>query len=178
MTAGLKGVSRKMVSKIFRWMSRPTVVAVATAFAIMAPQMQASADGLPFKPPKGWVSVQVPAGLIGKWVEPGDAGFHQSVSVYGHAFSGTLDEYYTIDLKSLKAHYPGGDLAVSQDTTVCSDHPAKYVSYGLDTSAGALIVEQIMTVERSAAYVVTYVRLASQSPEPAARDSMTTICGI
>jgi hypothetical protein len=140
--------------------------------------MQASADGLPFKPPKGWVSVQVPAGLIGKWVEPGDAGFHQSVSVYGHAFSGTLADYYVIDLKSLKAHYPGGDLAVSQDTTVCSDHPAKYVSYGLDTSAGALIVEQIMTVERSAAYVVTYVRLASQSPESAARDSMTTICGI
>jgi hypothetical protein len=178
MTAGLKGVSREMIRTIFRWLTGPTIVAVATAFAIMAPHSQASADGLPFKPPKGWVSVQVPAGLIGKWVEPGDAGFHQSVSVYGHAFSGTLADYYVIDLKSLKAHYPGGDLAVSEDTTVCSDHPAKYVSYGLDTSAGALIVEQIMTVERSAAYVVTYVRLASQSSEPAARESMTTICGI
>lgn len=178
MTAGLKGVSRDMMGKIFRWLSRPTVLAIAAAMSIAAPLIPASADGLPFKPPKGWVPVHVPAGLIGKWVEPGDAGFHQSVSVYAHAFSGTLADYYVVDLKSLKAHYPGGDIAVSQDTTVCNDHPAKYVSYGLDTSAGALIVEQIMTVERSAAYVVTYVRLASQSSEPAARESMTTICGI
>jgi hypothetical protein len=178
MTAALKGVSREMMPKVLSWLSQPAIVALITAFAILVPQTSASADGLPFKPPKGWVSVQVPAGLIGKWVEPGDAGFHQSVSVYGHAFSGTLADYYVIDLKSLKAHYPGGDLAVSQDTTVCTDHPAKYLSYGLDTSAGALIVEQIMTVERSAAYVVTYVRLANQSSEPAARESMTTICGI
>lgn len=178
MTASSKGVNPEMMRTLVRWSSGSAIMAVAAAFAFMALQMPASAGGYPFKPPVGWVSVKVPTGLIGKWVEPGDADFHQSVSVYGHAFSGTLAEYYVIDVKSLKAHYPGGDLAVSQDTTVCGDHPAKYLSYGLDTTAGSLIVEQIMTVEHSAAYVVTYVRLASQSSEAAARDSMTTICGI
>jgi len=178
MTADVKGVNRDMIRTLVRWSSGSAILAAAAAFAMMVSLASASADGLPFKPPVGWVSVKVPAGLIGKWVEPGDADFHQSVSVYGHAFSGTLAEYYVIDVKSLKSHYPGGDLAVSQDTTVCGDHPAKYLSYGLDTSAGSLIVEQVMTVERSVAYVVTYVRLASQTSELAARDSMTTICGI
>jgi hypothetical protein len=48
----------------------------------------------------------------------------------------------------------------------------------VSTSAGPLIVEQIMTVEKAVAYVVTYVRLASQPSDAAARQSMTTICGI
>ena len=131
-----------------------------------------------FNPPKGWVEVAVPKGLIGKWVQPGTDTFHQNMSVYAHKYSGTLAQYYTIDIKSLKTNYPGGDLAVSQDTTVCGYHAAKYISYGLDTSAGALIIEQIITVQNSVAYVVTYVRLASEVSDPAARHSMTTMCGI
>jgi hypothetical protein len=158
--------------------ARRTLIAAFAACAMLAPLSSASAQGWPFKPPKGWVGVTVPASLLGKWVKPGNETFHQSVSVYGHAFHGTLADYYVIDVRSLKAHYPGGDIAVSQDTTVCGGHSAKYVSYGLSTSAGPLIVEQVMTVENAVAYVVTYVRLASQSSDSAARQSMTTICGI
>jgi len=178
MTVARKGVKREMMRFFERISMRRSVIAFAMAYAMLVPFSPASAQGLPFKPPKGWVGVAVPAGLIGKWVKPGSETFHQSVSVYGHAFHGTLADYYVVDLRSLKAHYPGGDIAVSEDTTVCSGHPAKYVSYGLSTSAGPLIVEQVMTVENAVAYVVTYVRLASQSSDPVARQSMTTICGL
>ena len=173
-----KVVRRNMTRFLERFSSRRIVFALAAACAMLAPLSSASSQELPFKPPKSWVPVQAPAGLIGKWVKPGNDEFHQSVSVYAHAYSGTLAQYYVIDVKSLKAHYPGGDLAVSQDTTVCGDHPAKYLSYGLDTSAGPLIVEQIVSVQKAVAYVVTYVRLAGQPSDPVARQSMTTICGI
>jgi hypothetical protein len=177
-TVARKGVKRNMMLFRGRLSPRRALIALAAAFAMLAPLSAASAQGLPFKPPKGWVPVQVPAGFIGKWIKPGSNDFHQNVSVYGHPFQGTLDDYYAVDIHSLKSHYPGGEIAVSQDTTVCGDHPAKYVSYGLSTTAGPLIVEQIMTVERAVAYVVTYVRLANQSSDPVARQSMTTICGI
>jgi hypothetical protein len=177
-TAARKGVKHNMMLFKGPLSPRRSLIALAAACAMLAPLSQAGAQGLPFKPPKGWTPVQVPAGLIGKWVKPGSDDFHQNMSVYGHPFQGTLDDYYSIDIRSLKSHYPGGDIAVSQDTTVCGDHPAKYVSYGLSTTAGPLIVEQIMTVEQAVAYVVTYVRLASQPSDSAARQSMTTICGI
>jgi hypothetical protein len=177
-TAARKGVKRNMMLFKGRLSSRRIVVTLAAACAMLAPLSQAGAQALPFKPPKGWTPVRVPAELIGKWIKPGSDDFHQNISVYAHPFQGTLDDYYSIDIRSLKSHYPGGDIAVSQDTTVCGDHPAKYVSYGLNTTAGPLIVEQIMTVEQSIAYVVTYVRLASQTSDSAARQSMTTICGI
>jgi hypothetical protein len=176
MTAAWKGGKRNMM--LFKSSPRRVLIALAAACAMFAPLSPATAQGLPFKPPKDWIPVQVPAGFIGKWVQPGSDDFHQNVSVYGHPFQGTLDDYYAIDLHSLKSHYPGGEIAVSQDTTVCGDHPAKYVSYGLNSNAGPLIIEQIMTVEQAVAYVVTYVRLADQSSDPAARQSMTTICGI
>src|ERR1700682_219658 len=178
MTAARKGVTRNMM--LFRGPLSPrrAMIALASACAMLAPLSQAGAQGLPFKPPKGWVPVQVPAGFIGKWIKPGSDDFHQNVSVYGHPFQGTLDDYYAVDLRSLKSHYPGGEIAVSQDTTVCGDHPAKYVSYGLSSTAGPLIIEQVMTVERAVPYVVTSVRLASQSSDSVARQSMTTICGI
>jgi len=163
----------------FFWsLSKRTVVAVAAACAMLAPLSAVKAQDLPFIPPKGWVSVKVPPGLIGKWVQPGVDTFHQNMSVYAHKYSGTLAEYYVIDVHSLKTNYPGGDLAVSQDTTVCGDHAAKYVSYGLNTNAGPLIVEQVMTVQKSIAYVVTYVRLAGERSDPVARQAMTTMCGI
>jgi hypothetical protein len=177
-TAARKGVIRNMMLFAGRISPRRAMIALAAACAMLAPLSQAGAQGLPFKPPKGWTPVQVPAALIGKWVKPGSDDFHQNISVYGHPFQGTLDDYYSIDIRSLKSHYPGGDIAVSQDTTVCGGRPAKYVSYGLSTTAGPLIVEQIMTIEQAVAYVVTYVRLASQTSDPAARQSMTTICGI
>jgi hypothetical protein len=178
MTAARKGVKHNMMLFRRRLSPRRTLIALAAACAMLAPLSQAGAQGLPFKPPTGWVPVHVPAGFIGKWIQPGSEDFHQNVSVYAHPFQGTLDDYYAVDLHSLKSHYPGGEIAVSQDTTVCGNHPAKYVSYGLSTTAGPLIVEQIMTVEQAVAYVVTYVRLASQSSDPVARQSMTTICGI
>lgn len=154
-----------------------TLIALAATCATLAP-LAAGAQTVPFNPPKGWVEVAVPKGLIGKWVQPGTDTFHQNMSVYAHKYDGTLAQYYAIDIKSLKTNYPGGDLAVSQDTTVCGYHAAKYISYGLDTSAGALIIEQIITVQNAVAYVVTYVRLASEASDPAARHSMTTMCGI
>src|ERR1700681_1105133 len=177
MTAARKGVKHNMM--LFQRLSlKRTMIALAATCAVFAPLSPAAAQGLPFKPPKGWVPVHAPAGIIGKWIKPGSDDFHQSVNVYGHPYQGTLDDYYVINLRSLKAHYPGGEIAVSQDTTVCGDPPAKYVSYGLSTNTGPLIVEQIMTVEKSVAYVVTYVRLASQASDAAARHAMTTICGI
>ncbi|HEY5093704.1 MAG TPA: hypothetical protein VII69_01150 [Candidatus Eremiobacteraceae bacterium] len=166
-----------MIGNFERVSFRRTITALAATCAMLAP-FSAGAQDLPFKPPKGWVEVAVPKGLIGKWVQPGTDTFHQNLSVYAHTYSGTLAQYYAIDIKSLKSHYPGGDLAVSQDTTVCGYHAAKYISYGLDTSAGALIIEQMITVNNSVAYVVTYVRLASEASDPAARQSMTTMCGI
>jgi hypothetical protein len=178
MTAARKGVTREMMQFLIRLTSRQTVAAIATACAMMAPLSSANAQDLPFLPPKGWVSVKVPTGLIGKWVKPGVDTFHQNMSVYAHKYDGTLTQYYVIDVHSLEKNYPGGDLAVSEDTTVCSNHAAKYVSYGLNTNAGPLIVEQIMTVQKSIAYVVTYVRLASETSDPAARHAMTTMCGI
>src|SRR5476649_1941678 len=153
---------------------RRTIIALAATCAVLAP-LAAGAQDVPFNPPKGWVEVAVPKGLIGKWVQPGTDTFHQNMSVYAHKYSGTLVQYYTIDIKSLKTNYPGGDLAASQDTTVCGYQAAKYISYGLDTSAGELIIEQIITVQNSVAYVVTYVRLASEVSDPAARHSMTTM---
>ncbi|HKW44101.1 MAG TPA: hypothetical protein VJN22_00505 [Candidatus Eremiobacteraceae bacterium] len=171
-------MTRDMMHFLVRLCSTRMLVAAAAACVVLAPLSTVSAQGLPFKPPKGWVPVKVPASLIGKWVNPGNDEFHQSVSVYAHTYHGTLSDYYAIDVSSLKSHYPGGDIAVSQDTTVCGGHPAKYVSYGLNTSAGPLIVEQVMSVQKDVAYVVTYVRLASQNSDPAARQSLTTICGI
>jgi len=156
---------------------RRAIIALAATYAILAP-LAAGAQDAPFNPPKGWVEVAVPKGLIGKWVQPGTDTFHQNMSVYAHKYDGTLAQYYAIDVKSLRANYPGGDLAVSQDTTVCGYHAAKYISYGLNTSAGPLIIEQMITVNNSVAYVVTYVRLASEASDPAARHSMTTMCGI
>ena len=167
-----------MMQYLIRLSSRRIVIGVVAACAILAPLSSVKAHDLPFTPPKGWVAVTAPGNLIGKWVKPGSDTFHQNMSVYAHKYSGSLAEYYVIDVRSLKTNYPGGDLAVSEDTTVCSSHPAKYVSYGLSTNAGPLIVEQIMTVQNSVAYVVTYVRLASQASDPAARHAMTTICGI
>lgn len=146
--------------------------------AVAALASPAAAHQPPFVPPAGWVLAPRPAGFVGKWVKPGDAVYQQNISVLGHAFTGSLDDFYAVAIKQLKAEFPGGDIAVSQDATVCGSTPAKYVSYGLSTSEGPMIVEQMITVENGAAYVVTYARLASQDSDHAARQSMTTICGV
>src|SRR5580700_7068331 len=103
-TAARKGVNRNMILFAGRISPRRAMIALAAACAMLAPLSQAGAQGLPFKPPKGWTPVQVPAALIGKWVKPGSDDFHQNISVYGHPFQGTLDDYYSIDIRSLKSH--------------------------------------------------------------------------
>jgi hypothetical protein len=160
-----------MAMEIFK---RSAIVLCAT-IALAAP---AASQQAPFLPPKGWVLAPAPHEFIGKWIKPGSDSYHQNVSVLGHKFGGSLDDFYSIAIGQLKEKFPGGAIAVSQDTTVCGDHPAKYVSYGLNSADGPMIIEQIDTVENGAAYVVTYARLATQDSDPAARDSMTSICGV
>ena len=154
---------------------RRSAIALCAAIAFAAP---AASQQAPFLPPKGWVFSPPPAGFIGKWVKPGSDAYKQNVSVLGHKFGGSLEDFYSIAIGQLKEKFPGGSIAVSQDATVCGDHPAKYVSYGLDSALGPMIIEQMDTVENGAAYIVTYARLATQDSDPAARDAMTTICGV
>jgi hypothetical protein len=152
-----------------------SAIALCAAIALAAP---AASQQAPFLPPKGWVLAPAPHEFIGKWIKPGSDAYHQNVSVLGHKFGGSLDDFYSIAISQLKEKFPGGNIAVSQDTTVCGDHPAKYVSYGLNSADGPMIIEQMDTVENGAAYIVTYARLATQDSDQAARDSMTTICGV
>ncbi|HLJ83338.1 MAG TPA: hypothetical protein VKT51_04060 [Candidatus Eremiobacteraceae bacterium] len=156
-------------------MFRRSAIALCFTIALAAP---AASHQAPFLPPKGWVFAAPPAGFIGKWIKPGSDAYKQNVSVLGHKFDGSLADFHAIAIGQLREKFPGGTIAVNQDTTVCGDHPAKYVSYGLNSDIGPMIIEQIETVENGAAYIVTYARLATQDSDPAARDSLTTICGV
>ncbi len=151
------------------------VFGLCGALALAVPALPHQA---PYVPPSGWVLAPAPAGFVGKWVKPGDDTYRQNVSIVGHRFTGSLDDFYTIAIQQLRKEFPGGNIAVNEDTTVCVDNPAKYVSYALNTNDGAMIIEQIITVENGAAYILTYARLASQESDHAARQSMTTLCGV
>jgi len=155
------------------------LLALAVTCAVLAPTAPAAAQQLPFTPPKGWTQQEPPAGFLGLWVKPaGDNSYAQTINVYGHSFDGSLSDFYAFSIRALKKRFPGGDVAVSQDTTVCGGRAAKYISYAVNTNAGPMIVEQIMTVSKGNAYFVTYIRLAGQESDANARHSMTTICGI
>jgi hypothetical protein len=130
-----------------------------------------------FRPPAGWHRVQTTAIGLGVWVYPGASGFGQSISVRAENFTGTLADYAALVVSRIRRDHPDAKTSRLERTTVCAGHLAIYFSWEANASGQTLVYEDMVTIYGGTAYHASYTRALGQPSIPAARTSLTTLCG-
>jgi len=153
-------------------------LALLVAAVITAIVTTASAESLPFIPPSGWQPVKTQSGLLGAWVHPGDAGFHQNIVVGRERTTLTASAFDESTLKQLRGALQNFQLGADQSTTVCGGRPAHYLSYASTVNGARVIYEHMSTVLNGYAWFAIYTREADEPSLPEARESLTTLCGL
>lgn len=130
-----------------------------------------------FRAPAGWHRVQSTAIGLGVWVYPGGQGYSQSISVRAENFSGTLADYAVLVVSRIRRDHSEAKTSTLQRTTVCSGHDATYFAWDANAGGQALAYEDMVTIYGGTAYHASYSRALDQPSIPAARTSLTTLCG-
>ncbi len=145
--------------------------------APLLPTLPISGAQWVFQAPSGWHRVQATTLGLGVWVHPGNTRFQQTVSARADHFDGTLSELSQKAVSTVKSRYPDAKLGAMQHTRVCGSHPAAYLSYAATVKGEPAVVEQMLTLFGHTAYAATYTRASRDPSIPAARQSLTTLCG-
>jgi hypothetical protein len=130
-----------------------------------------------FRPPAGWHRVQGTAIGLGVWVYAGGSGYNQNISARAENYTGTLADYAALVVSRIRRDNPDLKMSTLQNTTVCTGHSAVYFSWEANPSGQVLVYEDMLTIYGGTAYYAAYVRALGQSSIPAARSSLTTLCG-
>ena len=80
-----------------------------------------------FVGPPGWHHVQGTSDGLGSWLRPGDTGYSENIIVESKAGIGSLDNLLRAEVAYI-ASLPDQFGYAPTDTTLCGNHPAKYLS--------------------------------------------------
>ena len=169
---------------------RRSVAAVVLGAALLGPlgpaaRSDASPSPAPSKStlvpvfvgPPGWHHVQGTSDGIGSWVRPGDTGYSENIVVEAKNGFGSLDALFRAEVSYI-ASLPDQFGYAPTNTTVCGNHPAKYLSYTYTSSTGLPVTaEVVIAVFGTTAYSARYSKSISQDADVAAERSLTTLCG-
>ena len=110
-------------------------------------------------------------------MRPGDTGYSENIIVETKDGFGSLDALLRAEVNCV-ASLPDQFGYAPTDTTVCANHPAKYLSYTYSSSSGLPVTaEVIITVFGTTGYSARYSKSISQDADVAAERSLTTLCG-
>jgi hypothetical protein len=127
--------------------------------------------------PPGWRHVQGTSDGLGIWLRPGDADYSQNIIVQAKNGFGSLDALFKAEVAYI-AGLPDQFGYAPTDTTLCGNHPAKYMSYTYTSSTGLPVTsEVVIAVFGTTGYSARYSKSISQYVDVAAERSLTTLCG-
>jgi hypothetical protein len=130
-----------------------------------------------FVGPPGWRHGQGTSDGLGSWLGPGDSDYSQNIIVEAKNGIGSLDVPFRAEVAYI-ASLPDQFGYAPTDTTLCGNHPAKYMSYTYTSSTGLPVTaEVIIAVFGTTAYSARYSKSISQNADVAAERSLTTLCG-
>jgi hypothetical protein len=141
------------------------------------PAPSTSATKPVFVAPAGWKHVQGTSDGLGTWQGPGDSDYYQNIIVEAKAGYTSLDALLQAETNYI-ASLPDQFGYAPTDTTLCGNHPGKYLSYTYTSSTGLPVTaEVVIGVFGTTAYMVRYSKSISQWANAAAEKSLTTLCG-
>jgi hypothetical protein len=130
-----------------------------------------------FVGPSGWHHVQGTSDGLGSWLLPGDPNYSQNIVVEAKNGIGSLDVLFRAEVNYI-ASLPDQFGYAPTDTTLCGNHPAKYMSYTYTSSTGLPVTaEVVIAVFGTTGYSARYSKSISQQADVAAERSLTTLCG-
>lgn len=139
-------------SSIERWSAGAVALAVATLGLLGAPaRTVASPSPKPLKTvavpafvaPPGWHHAQGTSDGLGTWLRPGDTGYSENITVEAKDGVGSLDSLFTAEMAYIRG-FPDVFGYAPTDTTVCGNHPAKYVSYTYTSPTGLPVTSEVV----------------------------------
>lgn len=114
-----------------------------------------------FVGPPGW-SHQGKSDGLGLYVRSGDTGYSQDIEVEAKDGIKSLDALLATEIAYLRS-LPDVFGCAPTDTTVCANHPAKYVSYTYTSPSGLPVTaELVIAVFGTTAYSARYNKSISQ----------------
>lgn len=114
---------------------------------------------------------------LGSWLRPGDTGYSENIIVEAKNGIGSLDALFKAEVAYI-ASLPDQFGYAPTDTTLCGNHPAKYMSYTYTSSTGLPVTsEVVIAVFGTTGYSARYSKSISQDADVAAERSLTTLCG-
>ena len=157
-----------------------TVLLCATILALVGlPAWSAtSAASKPaFVAPPGWKHLKGTSDGLGTWIRPGDASYAENITVEAKDGFTSLDALLRAEVAYISG-LPDRFGYAPTDTTVCGNHPAKYLSYTYTSSSGEPVTsELVIAIFGTTAYSARYDKTISQDADPAAERSLVTLCG-
>jgi hypothetical protein len=176
-----------MLGSFFRFRSFDAVVlgTVLATVPMSALRSDASPSPAPSKSgavpvfvgPAGWVHVQGSSDGLGTWQGPGNSDYYQNIVVGEKAGYASLDALYAAEFRYISG-LPDVFGYAPTDTTLCGNHPAKYLSYTYSSPSGLPVTaEMIIAVFGTTAYSARYSKSISQYADTAAEQALTTLCG-
>jgi hypothetical protein len=149
----------------------------AQSDASPSPVPSKSAEIPIFLGPPGWNHVRGTSDGLGSWLLPGDTEYSQNIIVEAKGGIGSLDALFRAEVRYI-ANLPDQFGYAPTDTTVCGNHPAKYMSYTYTSSTGLPVTsEVVIAVFGTTGYSARYSKSISQFANAAAERSLTTLCG-
>jgi hypothetical protein len=129
-----------------------------------------------FVGPPGWRHLGTSDGL-GNWVGPGNADYYQNIIVEAKSGFPSLDALYKAEYAYISS-LPDVFGYAPTDTTVCDNHPAKYLSYTYTSPTGLPVTaEVVIAVFGTTGYMARYSKSITQYANVPAEHSLTTLCG-
>jgi len=130
-----------------------------------------------FVGPPGWHHVQGTSDGRGIWLRPGDTDYSENIIVEAKNGIGSLDALFKAEVNYI-ANLPDQFGYAPTDTTVCGNHPAKYLSYTYTSPTGLPVTsEVVIAVFGTTGYSARYSKSISEDADVAAERSLATLCG-
>lgn len=157
--------------------------AFVAAFAfLLAPAVAAD---IVLTPPSGWRPVYIVGGeattgwhIVRIWRQPGEKDFRLGQSINLAAFDKYGGDEATFEATELKGieHGPGWVVQANKKIKLCGGHEARSLTVRYTLMGHSMIDEGVATLWNGTGYIATYVRPASQPPDPHARSSIVNLC--
>ena len=110
-------------------------------------------------------------------VASGDTGYSENILVESKNGFGSLQALLQAEVNYI-ASLPDQFGYAPTDTTVCGNHPAKYLSYTYTSPSGEPVTaEVVIAVFGTTGYMARYSKTISQWADASAERSLTTLCG-
>ncbi len=130
-----------------------------------------------FVGPPGWHHVRGTSDGLGVWLRPGDTDYSENIIVEAKDGIGSLGALFRAEVNYI-ASLPDQFGYAPTDTTVCGNHPAKYMSYTYTSPSGLPVTsEVVIAVFGTTGYSARYSKAITEDADVAAERSLATLCG-